>query len=271
MNRYFEDLYLSISNSYNRTFLSKEKGYTHIPNDYELAELSLIGEKIKKGSNFLDIGTGMGIAPRFAKKLGAKVTTLDSYEASGSDAIENIKSEGIETLFLDILKDKIPIEDNSIDIIFFGDVIEHLLHSPKRALLEFNRILKPGGVCIASTPNAVRLSVRIKVLLGFSNWSDLDSFWEDDFNNGHHHEYTLSEFCSVFIKTGFEIERALMEEASLKNQTFSKISDLKRQNRSNTRRKKEGLYYIFRKLSILLVNIFPQLKSSMIVVAKKIN
>ena len=99
----------------------------------------------------MDIGTGMGIAPRFAKKLGAKVTTLDSYEASGSDAIENIKNEGIETLFIDILKDKLPFNDNSIDIIFFGDVIEHLLHSPKRVLLEFNRILKPGGVCIAST------------------------------------------------------------------------------------------------------------------------
>ena len=123
--------------------------------------------------------------------------------------------------------------------------------------------------CVNS--NALRLSVRLKVLLGFSNWSALDSFWDKDFNDGHHHEYTLNEFCSVFIKTGFEIENAIMEEASLKNQTFSKISDLKNQNRSNKGRKKEGLFYIFRKLSILLVNIFPQLKSSMIVVAKKIN
>ena len=45
MNRYFEDIYLSISNSYNLTFLSKEKGFIHRPNDYELAELNLIGKK----------------------------------------------------------------------------------------------------------------------------------------------------------------------------------------------------------------------------------
>ena len=269
MAKSFKDLYISISNSYNETSLCKEKGYKHFPNEYELSELKILGEKIRSGCNVLDVGTGMGIAPRFAKKLGANVITLDSYQASGSDAIENIKNEGIGSIFIDILNDKIPLDDNSIDIIFFGDVIEHLLHSPKRALLEFNRILKPNGVCIASTPNAVRLTVRIKVLLGYSNWSNLNDFWNEDFNSGHHHEYTLDEFRSVFLKTGFLIEKVIMEEASLKNETISKISDLKRQRRFDKKRKKEGIFYFLRKLSIFFVNIFPQLKSSMIIVAKK--
>ena len=264
-------IYLSVSKEYNKTPLSTKHKWVHKPNDYGLKELLILAKYIKKDMKILDIGTGMGIAPRFAKKINKNntVISIDSYAASGITALENVKPAGIETHSVDILKDKLPFESNSIDLIFFGDVIEHLLHSPKPAIEEFYRVLKPSGYCISATPNAVRLTTRIKVLAGYSNWSNLDDFWEKDFNEGHHHEYTIDEFCSVFERVGFLVVEKIMEESNLKNNSINKFSDLKSQKRRIGEKQKEGIFYYLKKIALILVNIFPSLKSSMILVVKK--
>ena len=46
----------------------------------------------------------------------------------------------------------IPLDSNSVDIVFCSDVIEHL-EDPRQAFREIHRVLKPGGAFIAWTPN----------------------------------------------------------------------------------------------------------------------
>ena len=51
------------------------------------------------------------------------------------------------------------IEDESYDAVFFIETIEHLLDDDlKVTLQELNRILRPGGLLIVTTPNAEELS-----------------------------------------------------------------------------------------------------------------
>ncbi len=261
-------IYLDISKEYNKTKLAIDKGYYHQPNQSEFEEFQLLFEYINEGSKVLDIGTGNGIASLMANSYGARVTTLDNVKISGESALENIANKGIKTINADIMSGKLPFEDNSIDIIIFRDVIEHLLHSPKIVLEEFYRILKPGGKCFATTPNAVRLSVRIKVLLGSSNWSNIFQFWDEKYNGHHHHEYIASEFNWVFQKSNFRIIKFLMKENRINQFVFSSLSDLKTKEKKRVS-KTNFLNFFIQKIALLISLVFPFLRTSMILISQK--
>jgi SAM-dependent methyltransferase len=79
---------------------------------------------------------------------------------------------------------KIPVEDSRFDYVVFNQVMEHL-PEPKAALLELNRVLKPGGKMIYSAP----------------------LFFEEHEQPYDFYRYT--QFCLryLFGATGFEIER----------------------------------------------------------------
>jgi SAM-dependent methyltransferase len=119
--------------------------------------------------------------------------------------MNNAALAGVETLACDVTTTPLPIADASVDCILFADVIEHFAHSPRFALQDFHRVLKPGGVCVATTPNAVRLPVRLKMLLGYSNWPPITEYFDETFHAGHHHEYTPAEFRDVFERAGFSV------------------------------------------------------------------
>ena len=55
--------------------------------------------------------------------------------------------------------EQIPFRANSFDLIYVGEVIEHLDH-PFIALSEWIRVLCPGGVLILSTPNGLLVKVE---------------------------------------------------------------------------------------------------------------
>lgn len=50
--------------------------------------------------------------------------------------------------------------DNTFDVVTLWDVLEHL-PNPKSALLEINRILKPGGLLVFSIPNPNSIEARL--------------------------------------------------------------------------------------------------------------
>lgn len=79
--------------------------------------------------------------------------------------------------------DNIPVEPNTYDEVFASHVIEHVPFSrAKNALREWLRVLKPGGLLIADTPNVER-NIR--------NYTD--GRWIDDFEKLTPAE---KEFCS---------------------------------------------------------------------------
>lgn len=264
-----EDLYHNVSAEYNTTSLATEEGYVYRPNEWGLIEMLAIAKHLPSDGAFVDIGTGMGIAPRFAKTLGAHVITLDSL-ASGGVALDNVKAAGIVGCFCDVESEPLPIEGGSVDCVFFGDVIEHLRDSPKPVLTEIFRILKPGGICICTTLNAVRLTVRLKVLMGFSNWANIHEYFDEKAHFGHHHEYTIEELKFVFERAGFGVSDFVLYENNLREVKISAMSDVKTQTRSRARNRSESvLATTSRRVLVSLTDLFPQLRGSMLLVAQK--
>jgi SAM-dependent methyltransferase len=264
------EIYENIVKEYNETALAK-KGWECIPTEFGLIEIETIKRYLPSNKmKLLDIGTGKGIAPRVFDSLGYSVFTVDSKKASGTSAIENIKSTDISGYYCDVEKEGLPFEDGTFDLVFFGDVIEHLLHSPKKILSEIHRVLKKGGVCVATTPNSVRLTARLKLLIGHSNWANIDEYFDLGYHSGHHHEYTLDEFTNAFIKTKFSIKEKIMYEDSLRNVKLYGLESVKTQERGCLKNKKEKLYWVLVK-SVLLVltSINPKLRSNMLIVSKK--
>ena len=104
------------------------------------------------------------------------------------------------------------IPDNSFDVVIFSEVIEHLRISPIRALLEINRILKPEGLLLITTPNVARLSNILRLFIGKNI---VEMFPDDDSELNHvtdrmtHiREYTMDELKMLSRRTGYKIIEA---------------------------------------------------------------
>lgn len=261
------DLYRGVIEEYNRTPLAVQGGYFCIPSETKLQELKeCLSAMSAEHSVFLDIGTGMGIAPRFFKKIGRRSITVD-HPAAAQESGANAELAGIEIMRVDILRDPIPVPDASVDCILFADVIEHLLHSPKPALKEFWRVLKPNGVCIASTPNSLRLSARLRLFMGYSNWPALSDFYDLPYHGGHHHEYSPTEFHYAFQEIGFKVEKLLLH-GTVATVSVRSFSDLQPMHRG----KSDGSHPLINvaKLPIwLLERAVPNFRPSMLLVARK--
>lgn len=264
-------LYAETIAEYNVSPLAVEDKHYCEPNEEKLAELVECAKYLpSKNATFLDVGTGMGIAPRFFRKIGCRTITVDN-PLSGGRGMENAIAADIKGIACDILDKSLPLEDESVDCVLFGDVIEHLVHSPKYALKEFQRVLKPGGVCVATTPNALRASVRIKVFLGYSNWPHITDYFDAGYHGGHHHEYTIEEFKAVFAMSGFEVVKFILG-GSVTSVSVGALSDLQSRSRPGSGRPSSThpLIALGKIPVFVLERVFPSLRPQMLLVAQKV-
>lgn len=124
--------------------------------------LAILGKL--RGERFLDIGCGDGVFTVLLREaLGAK-------EAVGieiaPEAVAAIEKRGIKAYQLDIDEESLPFDDAYFDVVYCGEIIEHLFN-PDHLLREVHRILKPEGTCIISTPNLAGWPSRVALLLGY--------------------------------------------------------------------------------------------------------
>jgi SAM-dependent methyltransferase len=263
-------LYAETIKEYNVSPLAVEENYVAIPTEEKFAEITECVKYLpSRHSTFLDVGTGMGIAPRFFQKLGCQTVTIDN-PVTGGNGLRNAMAAGIKSIPCDIMNSALPLADDSIDCILFADVIEHLLHSPKFPLNEFRRVLRPGGVCVATTPNAMRLSVRLRVLLGYSNWPYIGDFFDSPYHGGHHHEYTIAEFNSVFERSNFEVINFVLG-GSVASVNITSLAELQSRCRAGAAAatRTHPLISIAKIPIYLLERVFPPFRPQMLLVGRK--
>jgi len=67
---------------------------------------------------------------------------------------------------LDIDEKSFPFDDAYFDVVYCGEIIEHLFN-PDHLLAEVYRVLKPQGIGIITTPNLAGWPSRLALLLGY--------------------------------------------------------------------------------------------------------
>lgn len=123
--------------------------------------LSLVDHSDKK-IKALDIACYDGT---IAKLIKDKIDNCDMYGIDYSNNTEKlVKEKGINFKKVDLNKG-IDFPDNTFDIIFAGEIIEHI-YDTDLFIQEVKRILKPNGRFIITTPNVVSFGRRIMYLFG---------------------------------------------------------------------------------------------------------
>ncbi len=113
--------------------------------------ISKIEENVK---SILDVGAGSAWVADYFVKNSVKVTSLDLSKINVTKAKEIVP----ENLHSQIVADsfKLPIKNNSYDIVIASEIIEHVI-SPKDFVNELFRVVKPGGKLIITTPYKEKL------------------------------------------------------------------------------------------------------------------
>jgi SAM-dependent methyltransferase len=249
-------------------------------NPLHTTEAKIINTYLPPRGKLVDIGPGFGIIPQTFHTLGVHVISIEFPKTGGTEGLQRLIDLGVEGHYAEVGREPLPIADCSIDVVFAGNVIEHLPHSPRPFLAELKRILRPGGHLVIDTINAVDLRRRIKFLFGVSNWPRIELLYPMDFHSEHHKEYTLGELQKVIDLSGFHRVQSLAFEAFFTNPLrVSPLRYLRRPRYTIIPSEAESLWADrfqptnpaeYARLVLLgLVKLFPSLRSDILVVGRK--
>lgn len=152
---------------------------------------------VPEKSTVLDVGCSSG---NFGAELTArKHCVVDGIEIDPSDS-KKARAKLRKVYQLDIERDDLSDLTDTYDIVYFGDVIEHLV-DPSAALKKIVTLLKPGGKILFSIPNMAHVAIRLLLLKGNFEYTETGLL-----DKTHLHYYSLDEVYRVFQEAGFNID-----------------------------------------------------------------
>jgi 2-polyprenyl-3-methyl-5-hydroxy-6-metoxy-1,4-benzoquinol methylase len=131
-----------------------------------------------QGKTALDVGCREGIQSAWLEGKGYEVTSIDVEKAYSKCLVVDVN-------------DGLPFPDNSFDLIWSSEVIEHLV-SPEAFVQECERTLKPGGKLVLTTPNSTFWLYPLARLFG-KTAKDLQ-------HPGHLHFFSIRDMQKLFPK-----------------------------------------------------------------------
>jgi 2-polyprenyl-3-methyl-5-hydroxy-6-metoxy-1,4-benzoquinol methylase len=143
--------------------------------------------KLGKDANILDVGCGEGLLVEEFSAEGYRISGIDpNYES------DYVKLGSVLNL---------PCPDDSMDAVLLLDVFEHVpFEDQPKALQEIRRVLKPGGILIASIPNLAHLNSRFCMFF-------CGKLHRTDIETNHVGERPIRENLDILRKMGFRIVR----------------------------------------------------------------
>ena len=139
---------------------NESKIFTYEMNESRLKKCGKIIESLQVGT-LLDIGCSSGDWALHWKSRGWQAFGIDIDRKH----LDIARSRGIDAKFCDLNADKIPFPNNSFDLVFAGEVIEHLVDTDG-FVAELMRVTKPAGYVLITTPNLASFENRLRLMLG---------------------------------------------------------------------------------------------------------
>jgi SAM-dependent methyltransferase len=120
----------------------------------------LLTTRVASTDRCLDVGCGDG--SHYADWLNQNATAYVGVDIS-ENAVRRARERGLDARLIDDAA-SLPFEDKSFDVVTCFEVFEHLFQ-PSAAALEIARVLRPGGVLLASVPNVAYWRWRLDLFL----------------------------------------------------------------------------------------------------------
>jgi ubiquinone/menaquinone biosynthesis C-methylase UbiE len=158
---------------------------------------------IPQGLKILDAGAGESPYKRYCGHLDYYAQDFGKYDGYGNK--EGLQTESWDNSKLDIISDitNIPVENGSFDAIMCTEVLEHI-PDPIKAIKEFGRILKPGGLLIVTAPiSSLTHFAPFYFYNGFSKYFYEHYLKKNNFEvielsyNGNYFEYIAQEIHRI--------------------------------------------------------------------------
>lgn len=171
------------------------------------------------GLSVLDFGCGPGhdLVGFATESKPARLVGIDISSSSLVEAKARLALHGVEPELYhhDVLKEPLPFEDASIDLVHSSGVLHHMPNM-EPALSELRRVLKPGGTAQLMVYHAnslwVHLYVAYELQIVQGRWTDLDI--ADAFQKSTDGPdcpisrcYTQQGFIDLVARHGFAFER----------------------------------------------------------------
>lgn len=184
----------------------------------------------RRGGSLLDLGACGDLVPAYCELLGyERVVCADA--AGESRATELVHANGrrfaFESVGVDLEHQPLPFADDSFDQVVAMEIIEHLAVDPMFMLAEANRVLKPGGNLLITTPNIASLTSLYLQL-----WGRHPAIGRQAFGPGimdrHHREYAPEELRTIVQAAGFGVDQFDTFDIDPQNRSVRRVGRLLR-------------------------------------------
>lgn len=169
--------------------------FTYEFRETRLKKCSKMIGSLPKG-RMLDIGCSNGDWAAYWQDKGWECAGVDI----DGEHVQIAQGRGIEAKCCDLNHDPLPFESQSFDLIFAGEVIEHLIDTDG-FISELYRCLRPRGHVLITTPNLVSFENRLRILLGvYPIWVNYNLS-----GSGHVRAYSPRVLKRQLREHGFEV------------------------------------------------------------------
>lgn len=206
----------------------------------------------------LEMGAYLQITPALRTKLGYGEVRGCYYGKLGRIDHRSVTNAEGETFqceidHFDAEKDVFPYPDGHFATVICGELIEHLFEDPMHLMSEVNRILKPGGHLVLTTPNIAALRGISGILQGyhpgFFHAYIRPAEGTGEVDARHNREYAPREIHQLLENSGFEV--TLLETGEFRDEPhpeFGWILHLLERYRLSTELRGDGIYAVGRKI-----------------------
>jgi len=204
----------------------------------------------------LEMGAYLQITPALRTKLGYGTVRGCYYGPAGGVDARIVVSSGGEQFQCDIdlfdaEKDPFPYDSDYFSTVLCCELIEHLFHDPMHMMSEVNRILKPGGHLVLTTPNIAGLRAVAAILQGYHPGffhAYIRPSADGETAARHNREYTPREIHKLLENSGFTVVR--LETGPFREEPtaeYAWVVHMLEQYNLDTGLRGEGIYAVGRK------------------------